>query len=199
MDLVDIVRILAPGILLGILVGMVVASRPFHLERLRPRFWLRAARRMKKSQWVRLITVALWVAAASLVITNIISNYFYQIGTPLVNPEEYPFTQIQQDYPWLVLIAANILPVFEEWVFRAILIDELIRRGRSKAFAVFSSSLLFAAFHLSNPGTYLPFVLTLVPSSILLGICYLKVGLGGALFAHNSYNSFLVIVDAVSR
>ncbi|MEW6592503.1 MAG: CPBP family intramembrane glutamic endopeptidase [Candidatus Hadarchaeota archaeon] len=195
----DIIRILVPGILLGVFVGMVVASRPFHLERLRPRFWLRATRRMKRRHWVVLITVALWVAAASLVVTNLVSNYFYQVGAPLVNPAEYPFTQIQQDYPWLVLIAANILPVFEEWVFRGILIDEFIRRGRSKASAVFFSSILFAAFHLSNPGTYISFALTLIPSSILLGITYLKVGLGGALLAHNSYNSFLVIVDAVSR
>ena len=185
--------------MLGLFVGKVVASKPFHLQRLRPRYWLGAARKMKRRQWVRLLTIALWVVAISLIVTDIITIFFTQAGAPLVNPEEYPFTQVQQDYPWLVLIIANVLPIFEEWVFRGILMDEIIRWKHSKALAVGLSSLLFAAFHLSNPGTYLPFVLTLIPSSILLGLCYLKVGLGGSIVAHNAYNSFLVIVDAISR
>jgi len=195
----DLIRVVGGGLLLGLFVGKVVVSNPFHLERIRPRYWLGAARRMKRRQWVRLLTIALWVTAISLIVTDILTILFTQAGAPLVNPEEYPFTQVQQEYPWMVLIVANILPIFEEWVFRGILMDEIIRWKHSKALAVGLSSLLFAAFHLSNPGTYLSFVVTLIPASILLGLCYLKVGLGGSIVAHNAYNTFLVIVDAISR
>ena len=187
------------GLLLGLFVGKAVVSKPFQMERLRPRYWIGAAKKMKRKQWVRLVVIALWVTVASLIVTDLLTRFFTQAGAPLVNPDEYPFTQVQQDYPWLVLILANVLPIFEEWVFRGIIIDEIYEWKHSKALAVGLSALLFAAFHLSNPGTYLSFVVSLIPASILLGLCYIKVGLGGSIIAHNAYNSFLVIVDMLSR
>jgi membrane protease YdiL (CAAX protease family) len=138
--------------------------------------------------------VALWIAGISLIIATVISNVFAQFNVALMDPQEYPFTQVEQEYPLLLLAIVNILPIFEEWVFRGILIDEIIKWKHSKLLAVVLSSVVFAVFHLSNPGTYLAFAVTLLPASILLGLCYLKVGLGGAILAHNAYNSFLVII-----
>ncbi|MDI6642994.1 MAG: CPBP family intramembrane metalloprotease [Candidatus Hodarchaeaceae archaeon] len=192
-------RVILAGLVLGLLIGKLVARRPFHIDRLRPRFWRAAMRRMKRRHWVRLLTVALWVTAASIIISGVVGTLLQQAQVQTYSPEEYPFTAIERDYPWLVLIAVNALPIFEEWIFRGVMIDELVRWRGSKLLAVLVSALVFAAFHLSNPGTYLPFVLPLIPAGLLLGVCYLKTGLGGAVIAHNSYNTFLVIIGVLRR
>lgn len=188
----DIARVLVPGILLGLAVGKLVVRRPFHLRRLCPRFWRAAMRRMKRKDWVRLITIALWVTATSLVVNIAIGALIPP--DQMVNRQENPFTVMQQEYPWLLLVVVNVLPIFEEWIFRGILIDEFVRWHKSKFWAVVVSALIFAAFHLSNPGTYLAYTIPVILAGLLLGVCYLKTGLGGAIMAHNSYNTFLVLV-----
>jgi membrane protease YdiL (CAAX protease family) len=193
-DWAPIIRILAAGIILGVVVGKFVAERPYHLKRILPSHWFKVARRMNKNQWVRLVAVALLVTVACLLVTYFVAGMFVRAGVKLEEPAENPLRILQQEFPWALLILVNILPIFEEWVFRGVMMDEIIRQKGSALLAVILSSVVFAAFHLSNPGTYPAFALTLFPSSLLLGICYLKVGLGGAVLAHNSYNSFLVIV-----
>ncbi|MFH1821725.1 MAG: CPBP family intramembrane glutamic endopeptidase [Methanobacteriota archaeon] len=199
MFLFDLARILVAGVVLGLIVGKLVLRSPYQIERLRPRYWCASIRKMKRRQWVKLFTVALWVAAASLVISSVVGVLLQQAGIQVVSPEEYPFTSMERDYPLLVLLAVNILPIFEEWVFRGVIIDEMIRWRRSKFLAVVVSALLFTVFHLSNPGTYPALVVSMLPASLLLGVCYLYTGLGGAIVAHNSYNTFLVIVGALMR
>ncbi len=183
------------GLILGVVVGKLIADRPEHLKRLLPRHWLGIARRMKRKQWVRLLNAGLLVAAAALIITTFVTNLLARAQVPLYDPSEFPFEGLQREFPLLLLAMVNILPIFEEWVFRGIIIDEVTRWKGSKVLAIVLSSLIFALFHLSNPGTYLSYVLVLLPSSVLLGFCYLKVGLGGAILAHNVYNSFLVVVQ----
>lgn len=195
----DLIRVVVSGVLLGLIVGRLVASRPSQIERLRLRHLRAVMRRMKRRDWVRLVTIALWVAAASLVISSLIGELLLRANVPTYSPEEFPFTSIERDYPWLLLIAVNVLPIFEEWVFRAIIIDELVRWRHSKLLAVVVSTVIFALFHLSNPGTYLAYVIPLIPAGLLLGACYLKTGLGGAIVAHNSYNTFLVIIGVLMR
>ncbi|MDI6883851.1 MAG: CPBP family intramembrane metalloprotease [Hadesarchaea archaeon] len=193
----DLARVIIAGVLLGLVVGKLVVRRPFHLQRLRPRFWRAAMRRMRRRHWVRLLTIALWVTAASLVVSMVIGMLIPP--EQMLNPRENPFTVIQQDYPWLLLVAVNVLPIFEEWVFRGIIIDEFVRWRKSKFWAVIVSAIIFAVFHLSNPGTYLAYTLPLIPAGLLLGVCYLKTGLGGAIIAHNSYNTFLVVIGVLMR
>lgn len=195
----DLARVVIAGIALGLVIGRIVTLRPSHIDRLRPRFWRAAMQKMKRRDWVRLITIALWVAAASLLISAVIGELLRQAEIPTYSPEEFPFTAIERDYPWLVLMAVNLLPIFEEWVFRGILIDEFVRWRGSKLLAVALSTIIFALFHLSNPGTYLGYVIPLIPAGLLLGFCYLKTGLGGAIIAHNSYNTFLVIIGVLMR
>ena len=154
---------------------------------------------MKGKQWARLIVISLSVAAASILISILFSNLFYEYGVPLISPEEYPLTGIEQDYPIITLVIINVLPIFEEWIFRGIIIDEVIRRRRSRLLAVTVSALVFAFFHLSNPGTYLGFAISLIPASLLLGACYLYTGLGGAILAHDSYNTILLVIGLIWR
>ena len=199
MLLFDLARVLVAGVVLGVIVGRFVLRSPYQLERLRPRHWRAAMRKMKRRQWVKLFTVALFVTAASLVFSTVIGSILQQSNIQVVSPEEYPFTSIERDYPLLVLAAVNILPIFEEWVFRGVIIDEVIRWRKSKLLAVVVSALLFAVFHLSNPGTYPALVVSMLPASLLLGVCYLYTGLGGAIVAHNAYNTFLVVVGALMR
>lgn len=196
--LISTLRVVVAGALLGVLVGRLVAQRPYHVTRLLPRHWLKRVREMGRERWVRLVAVGLGVTAMSLVLTTLISIGFAQANIQTQNPAENPLVQLQVEFPLLLLVLVNLLPIFEEWVFRGILVDEILRWKGSKLLAVVLSSAVFAAFHLSNPGTYPAFALTLFPSSLLLGVCYLKVGLGGAILAHNSYNSFLVIVSMLA-
>ncbi len=193
----DLVRILLAGVLLGLIVGKLVVLRPSYLERIRPRYWLPITRRMRKRESIRLISIALAFTAAALIVATIVGNILHGAGLELYSMEEYPFIVLQEQYPLLLLIVVNVLPIFEEWIFRGILLEEVARRTRSKWIGVLVSAFIFAAFHLSNPGTYPAFAIPLVGAGLLLGICYLVSGLAGAIITHNAYNSILVVFWAI--
>jgi len=146
---------------------------------------------MQRRESIRLISIALVFTAAALVVAITVGSI---PGLELYSKEEYPFTVLQEQYPLLLLIVVNVLPIFEEWIFRGILLEEVARRTRSKWIGVIVSTLIFAAFHLSNPGTYLAFVLPMLGAGLLLGACYLVSGLAGAIITHNLYNSISVIL-----
>lgn len=194
----DLLRILAAGAALGVVMGRIILRRPYHLERLHPRSWLPVARRMGLRRWLAVLAVALSVAFLSLILSTMVGSILLQSGIETVSPEEYPFVSLERDYPWLTLLLVNILPVFEEWIFRGVIMDEVIRWRRSKALAVLVSAILFSAFHLSNPGTYPAIVVSMLPASLLLSICYLYTGLGGAILAHDFYNTILVAIGFLS-
>ncbi|MEM2889825.1 MAG: CPBP family intramembrane glutamic endopeptidase [Candidatus Hadarchaeum sp.] len=195
----DLVRVIGAGVVLGAIMGRIIVRRPYHLERLRPRSWLPGVKRMDLKRWLVLLTISLSVAFLSLVFSLAIGSILQHSGIETVSPQEYPFVSIERDYPWLALLLVNILPIFEEWIFRGVIMDELIRWRRSKLLAVLTSALLFSAFHLSNPGTYPAIVISMLPASLLLSMCYLYTGLGGAILAHNSYNTVLVVIGLLAR
>lgn len=190
----DLFRILVAGLVLGLVVGKLVVLRPHYLERIRPRYWVPRARSMRRKEWVRLISIALWFTAAALVVAITIGVVLSEAGVELYSEEEYPFTTLEKQYPLLLLVAVNVLPIFEEWIFRGILLEEVARRARSKWIGVGVSSIIFAAFHLSNPGTYPAVAIPLLGAGLLLGACYLVSGLAGAIITHNAYNTILVIL-----
>jgi len=190
----DLLRILVAGLVLGLVIGKLVVLRPHYLERIRPRYWVPRARSMRRKEWVRLITIALWFTAATLIVASIVGVALSEAGVELYSEEEYPFTALEEQYPLLLLVVVNVLPIFEEWIFRGILLEEVARRSRSKWIGVGISTLVFAAFHLSNPGTYPAVVIPLIGAGLLLGACYLMSGLAGAIITHNAYNSILVIL-----
>ncbi|MEM3453232.1 MAG: CPBP family intramembrane glutamic endopeptidase [Candidatus Hadarchaeum sp.] len=194
----DLVRIVGAGVVLGVIMGRIIVRRPYHLERLHPRTWLPLVKRMGPRRWLVLLAISLSIAFLSLVFSMATGSILQHSGIETVSPEEYPFVSIERNYPWLTLLLVNILPIFEEWIFRGVIMDELIRWRRSKLLAVLTSALLFSAFHLSNPGTYPAIVISMLPASLLLSVCYLYTGLGGVILAHNSYNTILVVIGILA-
>lgn len=196
-EALSVLRVLLAGILLGFIIGKLLASRPEHIRRLMPSHWGKKARRMSREKWVRLFSTGLAAFAASLALTSILSTILTASGVELENPSENPLRAIEAVSPLLILVVANALPIFEEWIFRAVIIDEVLRRKKSKLIAILVSSLLFSIFHLSNPGTYPGYAISLFPASLVLAWCYLRAGLGSSIFAHNSYNTFIVLMNAI--
>lgn len=194
----DILRVLIAGVVLGVIIGRLAAENPWHFHRLSPKYWRRAWNLMTPKERMKVVNTALWTGAVSVILALVINWILIETDIPVINAEEYPFIWLEEHYPWLLLLVVNVLPVFEEWIFRGILIDEFIVRKRSQLGAVVFSAFLFSVFHLSNPGTYPAFAFAVFPTSLLLGLCYLKTGLGGAVIAHNFYNSSLVMLGMLT-
>ncbi|MGC8817669.1 MAG: CPBP family intramembrane glutamic endopeptidase, partial [Candidatus Hadarchaeum sp.] len=87
-----------------------------------------------------------------------------------------------------------ILPIFEEWIFRGILLEEISLRTKSRVLGVLASALAFGFFHLSNPGTYPALAIPLTLGGALLGACYLVNGLAGSILSHILYNFLILVV-----
>jgi len=189
----DILRVGAVGIALGLVVGKLVVARPHYLELLRPRLWLPMAKKMSRGDWLKLLAAVLAFAALGLVVVYPIGAALVSLGVETYSPEEYTFERLREFSLPLLLLAVNLLPVFEEWIFRGILLEEIARRGRSRVLGVFLSTLAFAAFHLSNPGTYPAFVLPAFAAGLVYSACYLSSGLPGAIGAHCLYNSIIAL------
>ncbi len=189
----DLARIVIAGALLGVVVGKLVVSRPYYLDRLRPRFWRRVARRMDRWDWLRLFCVAIIFAGLALFVIFCVKWGIEVMGWELFSEEEYVFARLKRISWPALLITVNILPVFEEWIFRGILLEEASRRTRSRVAGVLISALIFGAFHLSNPGTYLALAIPSMAGGVLLGICYLFSGLAGAIVMHCIYNTLVCV------
>ena len=178
---------------LGLVVGKLVVARPHYLELLRPRLWLPIAKKMGRRDWLKLLGVILAFSALSLVVAISVGVAVGWLGLEMYSPAEYPFARLEEISPTLLLLSVNILPVFEEWIFRGILLEEIARRGRSLSLGVFLSTLAFAVFHLSNPGTYPAFLLPAFAAGLVYSACYLFSGLPGAIGAHCLYNSIVAL------
>jgi membrane protease YdiL (CAAX protease family) len=190
----NIARISIAGILLGAVVSKLVMLRPYYLERLRPGFWLPIAKGMRQRDWSKLLLIALAFAVVALALALIVGRVIsIGLGWQLYSEEEFIFTTEKIPLP-LLFVTVNLLPIFEEWVFRGILLEEASRRARSRSLGVLVSAAVFALFHLSNPGTYPAYAIPLLLGGILLGACYLLVGLGGAVLSHCTYNSILLLM-----
>ena len=190
----DLARILVGGFLLGILAGWLIVQRPSYLDRIRPRTWVGKIKLMGRWEWVRLLSIGAIFTGLAFFWVLFASWGLYALGWELYSEEEYVFTKLKE-FSWLaLLVTVNVLPIFEEWIFRGILLEEIALRSRSKMVGVLLSSLVFAGFHLFNPGTYPAFALPLVGAGVLLGACYLLSGLAGAILAHNAYNTIVVLI-----
>ena len=191
----EILKIVLAGSLLGYAVGMLIVKRPYYINRVRPKFWMRIAKKMDIKDWAKLIGASsFFIILAYFVITY--SGDFIGRFWTLYSPEEYVFSQIETASPLLLLIMATLIPVIEEWVFRGIIQEELSRHLRSRAAGLVLTAVIFALFHLSNPGTYPAAVLPLFLGGLMFGICYMYVGLAGSILSHSAYN-FILVLPAV--
>ncbi|MCS7131107.1 MAG: CPBP family intramembrane metalloprotease, partial [Hadesarchaea archaeon] len=182
-------KICVAGAALGLSIGKIVVDRPHYLERLRPRLWLSIAKQMHLLDWLKLLSTAIVFAVGALLAVGWVSYLVERAGLPLYSPEEYIFARLERASPMGMLVTVNILPIFEEWVFRGVLLEEIGRRARSRMLGVLLSSIIFAVFHISNPGTYPAAIIPLAVGGVLLGICYMLGGLASAIVCHCAYNS----------
>ena len=186
------ILVIVAGSLLGVVIGRVIATRPHYINRMRPKVWMRAIKKMSRRDWLVLLAISLVLALVTYYLIEYSSVALEKVWA-MYSPQEYVFQAIEESYPVLLAIIVLTVPIFEEWIFRGILLDEFSRRLRSRSVGVALSAFFFALFHLSNPGTYPAAVLPLFLGGVLFGICYLRVGLGGAIICHSTYNLIILL------
>jgi membrane protease YdiL (CAAX protease family) len=192
----EVLKIALAGVLLGFAVGKLIIKRPYYLNRVRPKFWMRIAKKMNTRDWAILIGASFVFTVLTYFVITYSAEFVGRVWA-LYSPEEYVFSQIETASPLLLLIIAILVPVFEEWVFRGILQEELSRRLRSRAVGLVLTSLIFALFHLSNPGTYPAAVLPLFLGGLMFGACYMFTGLAGSIASHSAYNLITLLPPAI--
>lgn len=186
----EIIRIVAPGLVLGLILGKFLAENPRYIRLLSPRKWFKEAKRASRKRWLHVLILPLGFGALSLVVVS----YIGLITGPSIS-EENIFNQIESFSPLLLIFFITVLPVVEEWMFRGIILEEISNKTDSRLLGVISSSLLFAVFHLSNPGTYMTAVIPYFMGGLILGGSYLAGGLAVAALSHISYNLLLYVIS----
>lgn len=188
----DVARVLIAGVILGLAIGKLVADRPYYFRRLHPRFWLDAVKKMRARDWLKLSIITGYFAVLAFFL---IGDITMLIPTGwLYSQEEYIFVKLAEISLPLLFITVTVLPIFEEWIFRGILLEEAARRTRSRLAGLVISALIFAVFHLSNPGMYPASIIPMTVGGLILGTCYLLGGLGSAIVCHSLYNAMLVVI-----
>ncbi len=184
---INIARIIIPGALLGIIVGRILGQKPHYLEQIRPRNWIKKAKKANKSQWIKLFSLSIIFGIAIYIIEIEVVTITTKLFGPLLS-EENIFVKIASFSFPLLIASITILPILEEWIFRGVLLEEISQRSQSKWIGLIGSAGLFALFHLSNPGTYPVATISYFVGGIIVGGGYLAGGLGVAVMAHIIYN-----------
>lgn len=107
-------------------------------------------------------------------------------GQPLSNDAEHPVAVTASFSLPLLYVFMTVLPIFEEWLCRGIVLRRLAKRNLLLGVVV--SSFVFGFMHLLNSGTY---ILAFIPPALagfVFAGAYLAGGLGCAVLAHSGYN-----------
>lgn len=177
-----------------------IMRHPGEIRPLLPRRWIKEAKRMSRRDWAKCLGLIVIFTAIMLyaipATTRITAS---ATKAPLVDTGVHPVYRVASISPFLIMAISAFAVIFEEWIFRGIVLKKLARRFASDAnsrwgrrvrvLCVLSvSSLLFGLFHLISQGTYF---YAFVPPTIagwFLGAAYLEGGLKVAVPAHISYN-----------
>ena len=164
-----------------------VIRNPSETRALYPTQWIREAKLMKRGDWAKCLgMIAIFTAVLLYAIPVAGRLTMAATKVPLVDPATHPVYQAASLSLPLLMALVVLGVVFEEWLFRGVLLRKLVRFGRLRALAL--SSIVFGLFHLIDPGSY-PFAF--IPptvAGIFLGAAYLKGGLKVAVPAHIGYN-----------
>lgn len=190
-------RIFVPAILLGAALGRIIARRPYYFRSILPSLWWPLLKKAKKTRILAIAVFSATLAVALLFLNGWMTTYLEEKQIPLVEPREYPLTA-KKIPVFLLFPLVNLFAILEEWLFRAILLEEFSICLRSRTAGLIISSVVFGIFHLSNPGTYPAFVLPLIIAGLILGAAYLFRGFSCAVLTHCFYNSMLVILQLMT-
>lgn len=197
MSIIDIVRILVPGIILGVLIGRIILEKPKYIELIKPKNWINKASKLKKEDWIKLILFSLLFGILSNIIIGQLQNIIIPTFGEVITPGENVFYEMAKLWIPLLVLTITILPIFEEWIFRGIILEEVSQKSKSKILGVVVSAGLFAILHLTNPGTQLPSLIIYFIGGAILGATYIVGGLKMAVFTHIFYNVSPFILQVI--
>lgn len=186
---IDLIRIVLPGVVTGVLIGKLVIEKPQYLDPLNPKKWASKAKETTKREAAKIAIISIVLGIISYFAVIFAEEIAMNLTGP--NPfisEDNVFTEISNFFYPLLIVSITLIPIFEEWLFRGIILTEIRERTNSKILALLLSSVLFASFHLFNPGTHLLALIPYTMGGIFMGTSYLLGGLTAATSTHIIYN-----------
>lgn len=164
------------------------------LDLINPRLAWRSARRMRPREWGRFVGWSAVFVAVALIVIPLAAGFMVLVtGAPLTRAEEHPVTVTASASLPLAFILFGTLPIFEEWLFRGILLGRLRRRIPALN-ALIISAVTFGLFHLANSGTFFWAWVPPAVAGFVFGLAYLKGGLKCAILSHSSYNGIALVI-----
>lgn len=171
-------------------------------------FWLLARKRDNaplglsiEPKDIRFVALGMLLQVIVALLIFPLSDYLFPDGRP---PQDISEIITSPDTTRLLkatlfVTAALVAPIVEELLYRGVLLQALLRRGRSLAILV--SSAVFAAIHISGlpPDSLLASAAVVLPPLFALGILLawltLKTGrLGPAIFLHSGWNLIAALI-----
>jgi len=168
-------------------VGFYLARHRRELRKLYPRLAWRSLRRLGTRGWIRLAGFSTWLIVILLCIipaSGVLAEWL--AGGPIVSVEEHPVTVTASISLPLAFALMAILPVFEEFLWRGIVLERLRTRGTINA--VIISSFGFGLAHLLNAGTWFWAFVPPTIAGFVFCAAYLADGLRCAILTHSGYN-----------
>lgn len=190
-----LIRVILPGLLLGILVGHAVSERDEYFRSMNPENWIDSLR----ENW---LGVALKISVGLL--AGVVLAYSFpvldaavtqSIGETVGDENFHVATRESFFFGWILLMIPAV--VLEEWVTRRILIDELVRMGVPLFLTVVCSASLFSVLHLSLPGYFLPSLISIFFAGVYFSSIYVYLGFAPVVFAHLAYNLWPFVVGSL--
>lgn len=161
----------------------VLATRHLHDPLLRMRLFMGSPRRA--------IGIGLGIGAAAAVVVVALNSLIFGRLT-----SDSGILSVFYDARWihiltLVVVAVVVAPVFEEMLFRGLLLESLRSRGRTSA--ILGAAVAFAFWHL-NPVALRYYVLV----GFLLGYLYWRFGLAASISTHAVFNGLLIVAAVLA-
>jgi len=184
---IEIIRFIGAMCFVGFM-GFWLARHKEALSLLSPRRAWGEAKRMSRRKWLSLAFYSTVFIGISLLVIPLVANFLVStVGQPLTDPREHPVTITAATSIPLAFFLMGTLPIFEEWIWRGILLERL-RRRRPIIIAILLSTLGFGFCHLLNSGTYFWAFVPPVVAGFIFSMAYLKGGLKCAIISHSGYN-----------
>lgn len=168
---------------MGYIIGEIIRKNPSYLQLINPLHWISNVKKADRNRWIRIISISILVGFASFFAQLELNEVIIHFLGPLLKEENIFLDIASFSFP-IFLVSITVLPIFEEWIFRGVVLEEAGKYFQSKEIGLLLSSLFFALFHLSNPGTLPAAVITYFIGGVIFGIGYLAGGLSVAITAH---------------